>query len=63
MLEYFGMDGSSKAGVSNGSKEERPDDNVDELLGKEEAKVFRSLAATLNFVSLDCPDLQFSIKQ
>jgi hypothetical protein len=34
-----------------------------EVLEKKEAKRFRALAARLNFMSLDCPDLQFPIKQ
>ena len=34
-----------------------------EELDKEEGKLFRGLAARLNFLSLDCPDLQFGIKQ
>ena len=32
-------------------------------LGKAEAKEFRGLAARLNFMSLDCPDIQFPIEQ
>jgi hypothetical protein len=35
----------------------------DEELDKEQAKEFRGLAARFNFLSLDCPDLQFPIKQ
>eukprot|EP00973_Karenia_brevis_P069448 9657601-Karenia_brevis.AAC.1 len=34
-----------------------------EFLSKPEAKEYRGLAAGLNFMSLDCPDLQFPIKQ
>ena len=30
---------------------------------KEEATIFRGLAARMNYLSLDCPDLQFPIKQ
>jgi hypothetical protein len=40
-------------------KEEEGDD---EELSKEEAKIYRGLAARLNFMSQDCPDLQFPIK-
>ena len=35
----------------------------DEPLGRQEAKIFRGLAARINFLSLDCPDLQFPNKQ
>ena len=31
-------------------------------MDKEDAKVFRGLAARANFLSLDCPDLQFPVK-
>ena len=31
----------------------------EELLEKDEATVFRGVAARANFLSLDCPDLQF----
>ena len=30
---------------------------------REEAKDYRGVAARLNFMSLDCPDLQFPIKE
>ena len=33
------------------------------LLEKDEATVFRGVAARANFLSLDCPDLQFPVKQ
>ena len=32
-------------------------------LGKEEANAFRGFAAMMNFLSLDCPGLQFPVKQ
>ena len=35
----------------------------DEELGEEEATAYRAAAARINFMSLDCPDLQFPIKQ
>ena len=31
-------------------------------MSREEAKEYRGVAARLNFMSLDCPDLQFPIK-
>eukprot|EP00973_Karenia_brevis_P093426 12417278-Karenia_brevis.AAC.1 len=47
----------------NGDKEEKVEDWELELLGKGEAKVFRGLAARLNFMSLDCPHSQVPRKQ
>eukprot|EP00973_Karenia_brevis_P007746 1052105-Karenia_brevis.AAC.1 len=47
----------------NGDKEDKVEEWEEEFLGKAEAKEFRGLAARLNFMSLDCANLQFAIKQ
>eukprot|EP00973_Karenia_brevis_P015802 2162821-Karenia_brevis.AAC.1 len=47
----------------NGDREDRVEEWEEELLGREEAKEFRGRAARLNFMSLDCANLQFAIKQ
>eukprot|EP00973_Karenia_brevis_P046321 6423044-Karenia_brevis.AAC.1 len=47
----------------NGDKEYRVEEWEEELLGKNEATEYRGLAARLNFMSLDWPELQFAIKQ
>ena len=36
---------------------------MDQPMDKEQAKEFRGLAARLNYMSQDCPDLQFPITQ
>ena len=36
---------------------------MDEEMNPEDAKQFRVLVARMNYMSLDCPDLQFAIKQ
>ena len=61
-FEHFGLDEISRALKSNGEKE--VEDKVEEVedLEKEEATIFRGLAARLNFLSLDCSDLQFAGK-
>eukprot|EP00973_Karenia_brevis_P042982 5950446-Karenia_brevis.AAC.1 len=33
------------------------------ILNKGEAREYRGVAARLNFLSLDCPDMQFPVKQ
>ena len=38
------------------------EDLEDEELSREEAKTFMGIAARLNFLSLDCPGLQFPTK-
>ena len=62
-MEYFGFGEGSRQLAVNGDKKEKVEDEDFEDLDKAEAKVFRGLAATLNFLSLDSPDLQFPIKQ
>ena len=64
VLDYFGLgEGSNEVVGVNGEKseEEQPGDEVD-LEGKE-ATEFRAVAARVNYLSLDCPDLHFPVKQ
>eukprot|EP00973_Karenia_brevis_P063202 8787085-Karenia_brevis.AAC.1 len=49
--------------MMNGDREDKVEEWDEELLGKPEANEFKGLAAKLNFMSLDCPTLQFVIKQ
>ena len=62
VLEYFGFEGSGKGSAFNGEKEGRQEDWEFEGLELGEATVFRGLAARLNFMSLDGPDLQVGVK-
>ena len=62
MLESLGMNEGTRVFKSNGDKEVSSQGEDDLLLEKDKAKSFRGLAARLNFMSLDCPDLQFPIK-
>eukprot|EP00973_Karenia_brevis_P063000 8758057-Karenia_brevis.AAC.1 len=59
----FGFDDSTKAGGVNGYKEDKIDEESEELLTRSEAKEYRRLAARCNFMSLDCLDHQFPIKK
>jgi hypothetical protein len=64
ILEYFGLDRDSRRVLSsNGDKEDKWEPGDDEVLDRGEAKLFRGMAARLNFLSLDCPNLQFAVKQ
>ena len=56
------MDNGTRALNHNGEKNVKEEEGDDEELNKEEAKIYRGLAARLNFMSQDCPDLQFPIK-
>jgi hypothetical protein len=59
LLEYFGMDESSNVLKHNGIEDRREEEWDEEELGKGEAKEFRGLAARVNCLSLDCPDLPY----
>ena len=64
IMEHFGFDEDSSGLVYNGEKDWRKEEEWEEvLLEKDEATVFRGVAARANFLSLDCPDLQFPVKQ
>ena len=61
-MEYFGVSEDTKPLAFNGDKEDRNEEWESEDLDREEAKVYRGLAARLNFSSQDSPDLQFPVK-
>ena len=65
LIDHFGFKDGTKGLTVNGSKvdNEKEDPEGKTPLDKEEAKIYRGLAARLNFLSLDCPDLQFPIKE
>jgi hypothetical protein len=62
LLEYFGLDGESNVLKRNGLEDRKDGEEEGELLDPEEATTFRGLAARVNFLSQDCPDLQFPLK-
>ena len=61
-MERFGFDEHSKGLAGNGDKEETELEGEDIGLDKEGVTDFRGNAARMNFLSLDCPDLQFPSK-
>ena len=63
IIQYFGLDENSRGLGCNGDKEDKPTEWGTEELDKEQGTVFRGLAARGNFLCLDCPDLQFPVKQ
>ena len=64
ILDQLRLSEGSKGLSSNVSKEEKQEEEEEgEDLVKEEATSFRALAARFNYLSSDCPDLQFPIKQ
>ena len=63
ILDHFGFEEGSRVLGVNGDKGTKIEDWEEEELDKEEAKVFRGMAARFNYLSLDCPDLQFPSKR
>ena len=59
ILEHFGLDQGCKNLSYNGDKDTKEEDWELEPLGKDEASSFRALAARMNYLRQDCPDLQF----
>jgi len=64
ILEYFGLDEGSRPLSTNGERDCSKDEDwqQEKLTGKETTE-FRGLAARMNFLGLDSPDLQFPVKQ
>ena len=61
-MEYFGFEEWTRALAANVEKDEKVEPWDEDDLEKEEPTEFRGLAARLNFLSTDCPDLQFPVK-
>ena len=62
IMDHFGFEEGSRALSCNGDKKEAEEEWELEELDKPEAKIFRGMAARMNFLSQDCPDLQYAIK-
>lgn len=59
IMEYFGLDGTSRRLTPNGAKEVEDSGAVKEEieLTAVEKTSFRAVAASLNYMSADCPDV------
>ena len=62
IIKAMGVDGKNPA-AAPGCKAKNDDDDEAMELGKEEATEFRSLAARANFMAMDRPDIQYSVKE
>jgi hypothetical protein len=63
-MAHFGMDESTKSLSKSGYKEDPAEGGLpSRTLGVEETKVFRMLAARLNFMAQDNPAIQFAAKE
>ena len=62
IINFFGFREGTKALNVNGDKEGREEDWELEELPRDEAKPYRGVATRMNFLGLDCPHIQFAIK-
>jgi hypothetical protein len=64
LMDHFGMNGTTKSLSKNGYKEDQAEGGLQSrVLADEEAKVYRMLAARLNFMAQDNPAIQFAAKE
>ena len=63
LMDYFALEENSRGASNNGDKEDKVEEWKSEELTPAQVTEFRGLAARLNFLSQDSPDLQFPIKQ
>ena len=65
VLEYFGLRDDKADGLNyNGDKHRKEDDDFEqEDVDEYEATIFRGLVARINFLSQDCPELQYPAKE
>ena len=61
IIEHFGFDGRTRSLKANGGKEEEEGD--EEELEGEEARAYRTVAARLNYIAQDSPDVMFGTKE
>ena len=60
ILEHFGLDESSKVLSKTGDKEDDKAETEEVNMSAEEATVFRGVAARANYMSADCPQVQYA---
>ena len=64
IMDHFGLDGDSKFLKKNCYKEEEDGrEKTPQKLNRQECKVYRMLAARMNFMALDNPVIQFAAKE
>ena len=53
----------SRGLVNNGEKDVKEEEGEDEKMEESEGTEFRGVVARMHFLSQDCPDLQFPVKE
>ena len=63
VLEALGLEEDSKSVVMPGTREEDKEESEDRGEDAQEDTKFRAIAARLNFMAADMPDIQFATKE
>ena len=63
MMEHFGFEEGVKGAMVNGDKERKEEEDDEEEMERVEEKKFRGMAARLNYLAQDSPDLQYPAKE
>ena len=63
IMETFGFREGSRGLVNNGEKDAKGEEGDDEEMESKEGTEVRGVAARMNFLGQDCPDLQFPVKE
>ena len=63
MMEYFGFEEGVKGASVNGDKDRKEEEDDEEEMERVEEKKFRGMAARLNYLAQDSPDLQYPAKE
>ena len=63
IIEYFGFNEKTKGLTGNGVSDLEDEDGEDDQVDGKDATAYRAVAARVNFLSQDCPDLQFPAKE
>ena len=62
IVKELGLEKANGVGTP-GTKDKEVDEEAEEELGAEEARAFRSVAARINFLAADRPELLYSAKE
>ena len=63
IMDAFGFKEGSRGLVNNGEKDVKEEVGDCEEMEEKEGTEFRGIAARMNFLGQDCPDLQFPVKE
>ena len=63
IMDTFRFKEDSRGLVNNGEKDVGREEGDEQEMEKEESTEFRGVAARMNFLGQDCPDLQFPVKE